>query len=869
MDTRYTNPVTGCRAVLMDTSLAYEPGVLVAHTQIQHQSGAVEITAATAVLEELLLEHDWWIRNEWNVEPARVMYEVLSQHTEAINLMRASCLDPTRSPELINLKRAAFAVDYDPKQLTRIRTHMPGLMRGHSLWNFIIREEAMEKFRTYFRLSHMIGVQITKEEQEQYFCSVPSRTCTSYASHEYRVVYVVFPGLEKSRKGNWQWNNMDPRYHGEVVGKGFFFYWYGLITIDTAHGVIAAPEFLKDAQTRSGIVHASTAPSPLSALKSDFARQRVEKDAEEFTKGTVADLLRKGERDQRRKKRKEAMAAASSNPAPAIASIEGKQDARGKVLSSPGVDESSSETDEEIGAQDQQDREAEGPLAARKITKYAPHHKVTNTEPFKGGFPYSTGTDVQWAKLKGMRYGTGWEAFPELHPNKGHYLCPACNLRFHLSEMLADHVTDAHGMGLEPNFNNEYSVAELVSGVNNLAVGKKFRVDDGESRPKFVMTKPGQPDIKIPWMGLPIFEEDFQPMSIETKHDEDGQVFRSYRVPPQGQLAMESAAIDLRRRLQPGDESEPEIEPPTARRPLIPAELTSQLWRTKTVSPKTVQEMRRRANGEVVEEPEEEPFSNMSPWRNLVRAWEMRNHEKLNTSSWHDICYPDPHPADMSILTQGATMTPTVMREGQWDTWSFGDLMVPEQLMSMLAKDHDSHDMMTDEKKNLRWHHVIKPLLDSLGFKMVGRDGTNEWNPANGLLYYQDFYGRLDSLQRKYRVPDPSVFVNHEVVHYIAHQKDITQALKQWEKHALQGDYYIVGTMMCVPGRMERHNEPAKYDATTRQQEWRLRGHDVKVFGYRTRWMLWKTGHFFSRLWRTASRDWPSGIDPRKPVTSR
>eukprot|EP00971_Amphidinium_carterae_P309936 6159232-Amphidinium_carterae.1 len=62
----------------------------------------------------------------------------------------------------------------------------------------------MEKFRMYFRLSHMIGVQTTKEEQEQYFCSVPSSTCISYASHEYRVVYVIFPGLEKSRKGNWQ-----------------------------------------------------------------------------------------------------------------------------------------------------------------------------------------------------------------------------------------------------------------------------------------------------------------------------------------------------------------------------------------------------------------------------------------------------------------------------------------------------------------------------------------------------------------------------------------------------------------------------------------------------------------------------------------
>eukprot|EP00971_Amphidinium_carterae_P339100 6476718-Amphidinium_carterae.1 len=144
----------------------------------------------------------------------------------------------------------------------------------------------MEKFRMYFRLSHIIGVQTTKEEQEQYFCSVPSSTCISFASHEYRVVYLTYPGLEKSRKGNWQWDSTSERYMGEVVGKGFFFYWYGLITIDSAHGVISEPEFLKDAQARTGIVFSSTAPSPLSALKSDFARQRVEQDAEMFTKGT-------------------------------------------------------------------------------------------------------------------------------------------------------------------------------------------------------------------------------------------------------------------------------------------------------------------------------------------------------------------------------------------------------------------------------------------------------------------------------------------------------------------------------------------------------------------------------------------------------
>eukprot|EP00971_Amphidinium_carterae_P149459 2963224-Amphidinium_carterae.1 len=74
-----------------------------------------------------------------------------------------------------------------------------------------------------------------------------------------------------------------------------------------------------------------------------------------FTKGTVADLLKKGEREQRRRRRKEANAAATSSSAPAVTNHDGKGDSRGKVLSSPGVDEVSSESEEEIGAQDQQD----------------------------------------------------------------------------------------------------------------------------------------------------------------------------------------------------------------------------------------------------------------------------------------------------------------------------------------------------------------------------------------------------------------------------------------------------------------------------------------------------------------------------------
>eukprot|EP00971_Amphidinium_carterae_P007195 142512-Amphidinium_carterae.1 len=65
---------------------------------------------------------------------------------------------------------------------------------------------------------------------------------------------------------------------------------------------------------------------------------------------------------------------------------------------------------------------------------------------------------------------------------------------------------------------------------------------------------------------------------------------------------------------------------------------------------------------------EEHAFRSTSPWRNLVRTWEMRNHKKLKTNNWREVAnWIDQHPADMSILTQGAIMTPTVMLEGRDD----------------------------------------------------------------------------------------------------------------------------------------------------------------------------------------------------------
>eukprot|EP00971_Amphidinium_carterae_P151283 2999254-Amphidinium_carterae.1 len=96
METQYTNPVTGCRANLKDSSLRYEPAVIVSLSQFQQQDGSINITAAVAVPEELLLEFDWWIRNEWRVDEPRQMYEHLALHAEAVAFMKASALMPTK-----------------------------------------------------------------------------------------------------------------------------------------------------------------------------------------------------------------------------------------------------------------------------------------------------------------------------------------------------------------------------------------------------------------------------------------------------------------------------------------------------------------------------------------------------------------------------------------------------------------------------------------------------------------------------------------------------------------------------------------------------------------------------------------------------
>eukprot|EP00971_Amphidinium_carterae_P134468 2664782-Amphidinium_carterae.1 len=103
-------------------------------------------------------------------------------------------------------------------------------------------------------------------------------------------------------------------------------------------------------------------------------------------------------------------------------------------------------------------------------------------------------------------------------------------------------------------------------------------------------------------------------------------------------------------------------------------------------------------------QPPKPPFRTMSYWRNLVRAWEMRNYEGVKKRGWHGgIDWEnDPHPADMVVLTQGATMTPTMMIEGRWDTWSYADLMHPETFSEILWKDSVNQKCLTVDQKQFR-----------------------------------------------------------------------------------------------------------------------------------------------------------------------
>eukprot|EP00971_Amphidinium_carterae_P250033 4963563-Amphidinium_carterae.1 len=86
---------------------------------------------------------------------------------------------------------------------------------------------------------------------------------------------------------------------------------------------------------------------------------------------------------------------------------------------------------------------------------------------------------------------------------------------------------------------------------------------------------------------------------------------------------------------------------------------------------------------------------------------------------------------------------------------------------------------------------------------MVSKDGS-EWKPTRGVDYYSEFRSKLDSLQKKYREPDTSLFVNHELMYY--------QIIRQWEAYARHNSFYDGEFGISIPGRMERFNQPSQHD---------------------------------------------------------
>eukprot|EP00971_Amphidinium_carterae_P266207 5280440-Amphidinium_carterae.1 len=223
----------------------------------------------------------------------------------------------------------------------------------------------------------------------------------------------------------------------------------------------------------------------------------------------------------------------------------------------------------------------------------------------------------------------------------------------------------------------------------------------------------------------------------------------------------------------------------------------------------------------------------MAPLRNLVRAWEMRNHEKLETYSWREVAnWIEQHPADMSILTQGAMMTPTVLLEGKWDTWSYADLMVPDTLLRMLKRDCEGHNSLTDATKAARLLHVIQPLLDSLGFKLMGKNNA-EWHPESEVSYYNWIESDTAYLKKTIRVTDPSLFINHGVVHLIAQLPECEGSVRHWHDMAINNMIYDADSNTNIPSRAicrqavsdPPHNQdPSVHQALFRYQTLPLQG---------------------------------------------
>eukprot|EP00971_Amphidinium_carterae_P118534 2348292-Amphidinium_carterae.2 len=201
------------------------------------------------------------------------------------------------------------------------------------------------------------------------------------------------------------------------------------------------------------------------------------------------------------------------------------------------------------------------------------------------------------------------------------------------------------------------------------------------------------------------------------------------------------------------------------------------------------------------------PFRTMSYWRNLVRAWEMRNYHGIKSRGWNGASdwQSDPHPAEMTILTQGTTMTPTVMLEGRWDTWSYADLMNPEAFFEMLKKDGLGQDKLHLSQKQFKWVHIIKPLCASLGYQLMFSEERPIF-PQDGEGYYQLMAeGMITFVRRRVRVPDASIQERAErfayfdgicrFPHSIENKNDKQRQVYDDSKSGVQKALYRYGTL--------------------------------------------------------------------------
>eukprot|EP00971_Amphidinium_carterae_P255494 5071901-Amphidinium_carterae.1 len=227
-----------------------------------------------------------------------------------------------------------------------------------------------------------------------------------------------------------------------------------------------------------------------------------------------------------------AAAAASTDP---MAMNDDEREPQETVLASPGNESPSSDSEDDAGAQDAQDRMTEGPLTARKLGNYKPTYFPIDSKVTTQVTVQPTGSDALWRDRLALDRNT--------QPTTGRYECIVCGARFPASTQAAEHMLASHQLAIEPNYLHSYSVGEVVSGKNAFAMGKRFRAGLYAEKPKLKLGDNG----KIPWMGKPLLEAPLKPTSLNTIANNS--MVDTYRTVPSHQLSSMAPSADLRERM--------------------------------------------------------------------------------------------------------------------------------------------------------------------------------------------------------------------------------------------------------------------------------------------------------------------------------